>query len=210
MIRARCLLLLVMLAGWMSSATAEEWSFEVLLDKQKIGTHTFSLNNGHLSSKANFNVKVLFVNAYRYQHQAEEDWQADCLTKLTAHTVENKVTTDVIGERQGNQFVLQKSTETQTLPACVMTFAYWNPKILKQSQLLNPQNAEYLDVQVINDGMQAYSVRGTSQPTQQYRLLGNYRGKAKLNITLWYDSQQRWVGLKSITPEGYTINYKLI
>jgi len=34
------------------------------------------------------------------------------------------------------------------LPACVMTFAYWNPDLLGQSRLLNVQTGEYMDVQV--------------------------------------------------------------
>jgi hypothetical protein len=91
-----------------------------------------------------------------------------------------------------------------------MTFAYWNPEILKQTRLLNPQNAEYLDVTVTDDGMKTIEVKGQSALTHQYRLNGRYKGKEKLKITLWYDQQQQWVALESITPEGYKIKYKLI
>ncbi len=205
-----CLIWLVLGGFFVQTAGAEEWAFEVLLDKQNIGTHTFTLNNNQLTSKANFNVKVLFINAYRYQHQADEQWQGDCLTGLKAHTEENKVITEVKGQLQGGQFNVENNGVTQALPACVMTFAYWNPKMLKQSHLLNPQNAQWLDVRVTDEGQQTYLVRGVPTPTQQYRLIGTYRGKKTLNITLWYDQQQRWVGLQSLTPEGYTINYKLI
>ncbi len=189
---------------------AEEWSFSVWLDKQNIGTHQFSLQDNRLSSRASFKVKVLFINAYRYQHQADETWQGECLQSLQAHTEENKEITDVSGRLSNGQFVVSKNKSMQTLPACVMTFAYWNPKILQQSKLLNPQNAEYLEVAVADEGVQSLNVRGTDIQTHQYRLTGRYQGKTKLNITLWYDEQQRWVGLKSITPEGYTITYKLI
>lgn len=189
---------------------AEEWSFSVWLDKQNIGTHQFILQEHRLSSRASFKVKVLFINAYRYQHQADETWQGECLQSLQAHTEENKEITDVSGHVSNGQFVVSKNKSMQTLPACVMTFAYWNPKILQQSKLLNPQNAEYLEVAVADEGMQSLNVRGTDIQTHQYRLTGRYQGKTKLNITLWYDEQQRWVGLKSITPEGYTITYKLI
>lgn len=189
---------------------AEEWSFSVWLDKQNIGTHQFILQDHRLSSRASFKVKVLFINAYRYQHQADETWQGECLQSLQAHTEENKEITDVSGRLSNGQFVVSKNKSMQTLPACVMTFAYWNPKILQQSKLLNPQNAEYLEVAVADEGMQSLNVRGTEIQTHQYRLTGRYQGKTKLNITLWYDEQQRWVGLKSITPEGYTITYKLI
>lgn len=189
---------------------AQDWSFEVYLDQQKIGTHSFSLDQNQLQSRANFKVKVLFINAYRYQHQADEQWQGNCLSQLTAHTEENKEITDVKGAIQNNQFVLEKNGSTQTLPGCIMTFAYWNPEILKQSRLLNPQNAEYLDVTVTDEGSKTIEVKGQTTLTHQYRLNGRLKGKDKLKITLWYDQQQQWVALESITPEGYKIKYKLI
>lgn len=189
---------------------AQDWSFEVYLDQQKIGTHTFSLDQNQLQSRANFKVKVLFINAYRYQHQADEQWQGNCLSQLTAHTEENKEITDVKGAIQNNQFVLEKNGSAQTLPGCIMTFAYWNPEILKQSRLLNPQNAEYLDVTVTDEGSKTIEVKGQTTLTHQYRLNGRLKGKDKLKITLWYDQQQQWVALESITPEGYKIKYKLI
>jgi hypothetical protein len=44
----------------------------------------------------------------------------------------------------------------------------------------------------------------------RYRLNASLNGKPKLNIELWYENTSNdWVALKSITPEGYTINYKL-
>ena len=57
-------------------------------------------------------------------------------------------------------------------------------------------------------------VKGKATDTAHYRLLNAPSSKIKLDIELWYaqDStgKQQWVALKSITPEGYTINYKLI
>ena len=192
------------------AAHAKDWSFAVFLDKQNIGTHTFSLTQNRLQSRADFKVKVLFINAYRYQHQADETWQGQCLQQLVAHTEENKVITDVAGRLQEEQFVVEKNQRPQALPACVMTFAYWNPEILKQSRLLNPQNAEYLDVAMTDQGMKNIEVKGNTVAAHQYQLLGSLAGKVKLKITLWYDQQQDWVALESITPEGYKIVYKLI
>jgi hypothetical protein len=201
---------LLALLNIVAAAQAKEWSFEVWLEKQKIGTHSFVLTDSQLQSRANFKVKVLFINAYRYQHQADETWQGACLSQLQAHTEENKEVTEVKGTLQGDQFVIEKNGKKQSLPACVMTFAYWNPDILKQQRLLNPQNGEYLDISVSDDGKQAITVKGLQTNVHQYRLSGRYQGKDKLNITLWYDEQKEWVGLESITPEGYKIIYKII
>lgn len=194
-----------------SLAHAKDWTFDVYLDKSKMGQHTFSLNEANqLTSTAKFNVKVLFVNAYQYDHKAMEKWQGDCLSSLTAHTVENKVTTDVKGKLADGNFVADDGKNKQSLPACVMTFAYWNPKILEQTKLLNPQNAEWLDTKISKLGVETIEVQGKKIEANHYKIDGSMDGKSKLKIDLWYETGSNdWVALKSITPEGYTVNYKL-
>lgn len=193
-------------------ASAERWTFDVFLDKQKIGTHSFEYDQQRLHSKASFDVKFLFIHAYHYRHQAEEQWQGNCLQQLNARTEENKEITLVSATQQPGQLHVAKTvgdqTMAMTLPACVMTFAYWNPHMLTQTRLLNPQNAEFVDVKIEDQGLQNYLLRGQSMQAQQYQLTGSVQGKVKLKITLWYD-QQQWLGLKSVTPEGHNIYYKL-
>lgn len=190
---------------------AEEWAFDVFLDKSKIGKHTFTLDQNHaLTSRAKFNVKVLFIEAYNYDHTAKEQWKDDCLAALEANTTENKVVTNIKGTKKDAGFEVTDGKTTQTLPACTMTFAYWNPKILTQPKLLNPQNAEYLDTKFEKLGQETISVKGQPTEATHYKLKGSLNGKNKLNIELWYNLKNEWVALKSITPEGYIINYKLI
>lgn len=201
-----------LLCGLVSQlAIAKDWTFDVYLDKSKMGQHTFTLNEANqLTSTANFNVKVLFVNAYQYDHKAIEKWQGDCLNSLAAHTVENKVATDVKGKIADGNFIVDDGKAKQSLPACTMTFAYWNPKILEQSKLLNPQNAEWLDIKFTKLGVENIEVKGKKTDATHYKLEGSLEGKSKLKIDLWYEtSNNDWVALKSITPEGYIVNYKL-
>jgi hypothetical protein len=192
------------------AVSAKEWAFDVYLDKSKIGQHTFNLDNANeLTSKAKFNVKVLFINAYQYDHKAVEKWQGDCLSSLEAHTLENKVITDVKGKLIEPNFVVDDGKNKQSLPACSMTFAYWNPKILTQTKLLNPQNAEWLDTKITKLGSETIEVKGKNIEATHYKLDGSLAGKNKLKIELWYNANNDWVALQSITPEGYSINYKL-
>lgn len=188
---------------------AKEWAFDVYLDKNKIGTHTFTLNDNTLTSKAKFNVKVLFIEAYKYEHSAKEQWSGDCLNVLEANTTENKVVTKVSAKLDGGTFSVKNGALEQTLPTCVMTFAYWNPKILEQNKLLNPQNAEYLDTTITKLGEAKTEVKGKLIDTAHYKITGALKGVKKLNIELWYNQDNDWVALKSVTPEGYNIIYKL-
>ena len=210
-----CLYSLIFLFS--QNVLAQEWAFDVYLDKTKMGTHTFTLNDeNQLTSRAKFNVKVLFINAYSYNHVSIEQWKDGCLSSIEAETTENKVMTKVTGKRNGEQFNVTNGTQVQTLPACVMTFAYWNPKTLTQTKLLNPQNAEYLNTNIKLLGREAIDVKGSKTEAVHYLLQGLSEGKTKseekikLNIDLWYDQNNNWVALQSTTPDGYKITYKLI
>lgn len=190
-------------------ANAQDWAFDVYLDNNKIGKHTFNFNNNILTSRATFNVKVLFINAYKYDHSAKEQWKDGCLTSLDATTTENKILTQVKADSSTGTFKLINPKSDEILANCVMTFAYWNPKILEQSKLLNPQNAEYLNINIEKLNDEQLLVKGKLTDTAHYKLKGAIDGKNKLNIELWYNLKNEWVGLKSITPEGYNIIYKL-
>jgi Family of unknown function (DUF6134) len=188
---------------------AKEWAFDVFLDKSKIGSHTFTFNDRMLVSKAKFNVKVLFIDAYKYIHTSKEQWENDCLTNIDVNTTEDKVTTIVKGKKATAGFEISDGKVSQTLAECVMTFAYWNPKILEQKQLLNPQNAEYLDTTFTKVGAATIDVKGKATETTHYKLTGTLKSVKKLNIELWYNQDNDWVALKSVTPEGYNIIYKI-
>lgn len=196
-----------------SSTPAKEWPFTVYLDGKEIGQHRFSLNEANglreLTSQAKFNVKFLFINAYQYQHTANERWQGDCLSSLDASTKENREITLVKGRMKERSFLLEAAKKTEILPACVMTFAYWNPKILSQNKLLNPQTGEWLEVKIKALGVEPIEVKGQTVSAERYRI-----DASKLQIELWYSAdkaitEKKWLALKSTTPEGYEIFYKL-
>ncbi len=190
-------------------AQANEWRFIAKIDGKPMGEHSFKLSDNDgvktLLSEAKFNVKVLFINAYKYQHTAKETWRDDCLQALTANTNENKVITKTNGKMEGQQFVLETAQGNQSLGECVMTFAYWNPKMLKQTKLLNPQNGDWLDVQIKQMGNETITVKGKPIETEHYSL-----NATKMKIELWYTATgKQWVALKSTTPEGYVVTYEL-
>ena len=203
--------LLIALVFFSGQIFAKEWVFDVYLNKAKMGTHTFVLSDTNMmTSSAKFKVKVLFINAYSYNHVSKEQWQDGCLNSIEAKTTENKVNTKVSGKLEGSDFNINiNDKQNQALPACVMTFAYWNPKILTQSKLLNPQNAEYLNTNIKQLGTETIEVKGKPTETAHYLLQGLSEGKVKLNIDLWYDQNKNWVALQSTTPEGYKVSYKL-
>jgi hypothetical protein len=116
----------------------------------------------------------------------------------------------VLGEHQQSEFVVQtrkgKSTGGQArLPACVMSFAYWNHDFLKQTHLLNSQDGEYIEVEVSPPVLEELQVQGQLQPAWRYHLVAG-----PLNLQLWYSEDYQWLGLSSVTEGGRTLRYELL
>jgi len=191
-----------------ASASPREWNFTALLDGKEIGYHRFVLSDTadgqELHSEAQFDVKFLFFDAYRYAHESRERWHGNCLQNIAARTDDNGKPFAVRGTAVDGRFLLQAARQPETLPACVMTFAYWNPQMLRQTHLLNAQNGDYLEVRVTARGMEAVRVRGAEVPAERYAL----RAKG-IAIDLWYSLNQDWLALESVTDGGRHLRYEI-
>ena len=187
---------------------AKKWTFAVLLDGSKIGYHTFSVtenqNEQQVSSEARFDVKFLFINAFRYRHVNSERWVDDCLYELDSYTDSNGKQFDINGEATPGGFLVEANSEASKLPRCVKTFAYWNPDFLREDRLLNPQSGEYLDVQVEELQPQSITVRGREIPAQVFSVSAK-----ETELKLWYSEQGEWLALESLAKGGRVIRYEL-
>jgi len=184
-------------------------TYDVYLDDKPIGYHRFDFqaqgDKTVLSSEAEFNVKVLFINAFSYEHENREVWRDGCLTEIDAYTDSNGKEFEVEGSLEGDAFDLKKAKEPTTLPGCVKTFAYWNTDILNETRLLNSQTGEYEDVTVAADGRETLSIDGKELQTERYRLTTR-----KGDIKLWYTAdEQRWVALDAPAKGDRRLRYTI-
>jgi len=192
----------------MANALAEEWNFDAIMKDKVIGKHTFSVNNEKIISKADFHIEFLFMDIY-YQHKSEELWSGNCLNSISSQTNDDGDKFVVNGIRESNNFSIIANNVKTALPTCIMTFAYWNPKILEQDKLMNSQNGEYLDVKTTLLKQEKIAIKGKNISANCYEMIASKNGVEKLKIQLWYDQNMQWVALKSPTPIG-DIFYKLL
>jgi hypothetical protein len=202
---ARILAVVGLFMATAGEAATREWNFAVSLDGKPIGEHRFTLHDRgdirEVDSQARFNVRFLFINAYRYEHRARERWTGDCLQSVETRTDANGKPLVVEGARANGEFRLRAGGATVLQDACVQTFAYWNPSILDARRLLNPETGEYVDVKVLLMGREVID----GQSAERYRLIGE--GETPLQIDLWYTAARDWVALESLTPEGRRLRY---
>jgi hypothetical protein len=193
----------------MATEFNREWRFRATLDGDPIGHHHFFLRNQGeervLTSEADFEVKLLFVKVYEYDHIARERWTGDCLKQIDSTTNDNGSRYTVAGSMQTDSFTVNNQQGRSRLRQCIMSFAYWNPAMLQQDLLLNPQTGEYVGVSVSPLGKETFSVGNRQVAAEKYLLLAEGN-----QITLWYSVEGRqWLGLETITEDGYKLRYEL-
>ncbi|MDH3418784.1 MAG: DUF6134 family protein [Gammaproteobacteria bacterium] len=192
-----------------AGATEQAWRFRVYLDDKEIGYHEFRVREEdglrRLETEANFEYKLLFLTLYEYAHENTEIWQGDCLAKIDSYTDANGDPYALKGARAEDRFVLEGTEGSAELPACVMSFAYWNPAFLEQDRLLNSQNGQFVDVEVGAPERVDLEVRGSTLPALRYRLEAE-----DLGIELYYSENDEWLALEADAAGGRKLRYELI
>lgn len=191
-----------------NGAVVRTFDFDVYLDDSKIGWHRFDITQAdsgvrEVRSEAKFDVKFLFITAFRYRHENTERWVDGCLAEMDADTNSNGKRISVTGERSDAGFVVEKADSTTELPECIMSFAYWNPDFLQQARLLNPQTGEYLDVDV--ERLDTDTLRRDGREVEAAAYAIRARG---VEVTVWYSPDDEWLALESPAKGGRTIRYE--
>lgn len=191
-----------------ATETVDAFEFDVFLDKKPIGYHSFELSREGdrtlLSTEAKFDIKVLFVTAFRYFHQNRETWSGDCLVEIEAQTDSNGKLSSIAGQQVDAGFELASGDTRETLDGCVKSFAYWNPSILEADRLLNAQTGVYEEVESRFDGEETLKIGGRKIDTRRYRLTSS-RG----DILLWYAAEGgQWLALDAPARGDRRIRYE--
>jgi len=206
--RSLIAMMLLLIALPAAPDVPSDWNFRVLLDDREVGRHQFTLEGAgperRLRSEAQFEARVLFINFYSYLHEAVEGWQGDCLQSLESRTETNGKRQAVSAATRDGRLTVMRPKGRDEHDGCVMSFAYWNPEILKARQLLNSQTGELVPVTITEQGQETITVRGRPLAATRHRISAD-----QVQIDLWYADQQ-WIALEALAPGGRRLRYELI
>jgi hypothetical protein len=200
----RAIAVLLCAALGVPAAYARQWHFDVAADGIRLGTYSIIVQESGDTAVATseINVGVLGIGAYR--QRAEETWKGGCLSRIATRTEEHGHVTSLSGQREGDVFRIAGGTP-ESHPGCVMTFAYWNPDVLKQSHLVNAQTGAWTPVVVRDLGKDTLAVGGKSVEAAHYSI-----DTASNTIEVWYSPQGEWLSLKTTTKGGrHVLAYQL-
>lgn len=182
----------------------EIYTFDVFFDDRLIGEHQFvrsTTETGEeiVTSRASFALKILFFNAFKYEHSSREKWRDGCLVELEATTNTKKGEQTTTLRNQSGEPSLTVNGEAKDLPnedSCLSSFAYWRTDLSERALLMNAQSGDFVPVEMSTS---------TDPETIERRTI---IAANKLNIEVQYDGQGRWVGLQTALPNDHQLTYR--
>ena len=182
----------------------EIYTFDVFFDDRLIGEHQFVRSTSEtgeeiVTSRASFALKILFFNAFKYEHSSLEKWRDGCLVELEATTNTKKGEQTTTLRNQSGEPSLTVNGETKDLPnedSCLSSFAYWRTDLSERALLMNAQSGDFVPVEMSTS---------TDPETIERRTI---IAANKLNIEVQYDGQGKWVGLQTALPNDHQLTYR--
>lgn len=182
----------------------EIYTFDVFFDDRLIGEHQFVRSTSEtgdevVTSRASFALKILFFNAFKYEHSSREKWRDGCLVELEATTNTKKGEQTTTLRSQSGEPSLIVNGEAKDLPngdSCLSSFAYWRTDLSERALLMNAQSGDFVPVEMSTS---------TDPETIERRTI---IAANKLNIEVQYDGQGKWVGLQTALPNDHQLTYR--
>ena len=199
--------------GAQPAGVVRSWDFAVTLDGDPIGTHRFEIRQSGPSltmrGQADFAVKLFGLTLYRYRHEITSTTNDTCLASLSAQTDDGGEKTSVTLNASASTTRVVRlragAAETGTTVAgCLMDFAYWDPRLLSQTRLLNPQTGEIETVEIVPARTGTVAARGVDVSARSWRISG-----AAQPVEVWYSTSGAWIGLDANVKGNRTLSYRL-
>lgn len=184
----------------------QSWNFKVLLNDKPIGYHQVRIdrdaNRKAVHTKAEFDVRFMFIPVYSYVHDTRETWENGCLVNITSTTDDNGDDFFINSKPLNQRLELETQDGISTFDGCVRTFAYWDIEMLQSTHLLNTQTGEYQAVTITDMGSDTVNLEDGEVEARRFKLICE-----DMNIDLWYTNDMHWLALESTTASGAVLRY---
>ena len=168
--------------------------FNILWRDIDVGYSSLNLikNGSNLIVKVDvkIDVSLLGLRLFSYSLNCKEIWKNKELLSLKSKVVMGKKYEYVNGERTLNGFEIDGSAFSGTLKGNLATTSYFTPDFLKRNVWISTQNGRPLEVKCTKIGEAKLDTpKGKITAT-------NWKVSGDLNLNLFYDKNNEWVGSK--------------
>lgn len=181
--------------------------FTVIRNGETIGHNTldFSQSADRLEVRVRtaVAVKIAFITAYHFNHEATETWQNGRLWSLASRTDDDGVKHELRVQAENGALQVDGDRKRSEAPAAIVPASLWNRDIVASRMLLNTLDGSQMAIQVEDAGMEQVRVAGATVAARHYRLTGD------LQRELWYDESGALVQVRLRAKDGSDVLYAI-
>jgi hypothetical protein len=170
--------------------------FDIVREGSQIGTNTldFSRQGDVTTVKVvtHILVKVLFVNAYRYDHSETASFKGNELVSFSSTTDDNGTNHQIAAHESSGKLLLKVDGDESEVSKNIYPAIIFSPDIGGKPQLFDPGNGKRLSAKAEDLGEENVTVHGVQQELHHIKLSGQF------DRDLWFDHD----GLVKMTMLG--------
>jgi hypothetical protein len=170
--------------------------FDIMRSGSKIGTDTFDISRQgdvtNVKIVTHVLVKIMFVNAYRYDHSESGTWKGSQLVSFNSTTDDNGTNHEIAATQAGAKVALDVDGTKTELPKGIVPASLFSADVSNKSQLFDPGNGKRLSTKPKDLGEETVAVHGAPQTLRHLKLSGEF------DRDLWFDKD----GLVKMTLLG--------
>lgn len=191
-----------------ASASAETMTlnYDVSRKGSIIGTHkvSFDPSGDRLTVRIHTDVavKIAFITAYRFKHDATEIWENGTLINYQSVSDDDGKNKNLALSGKNGTYTVDGSAGRYETQSIALPASLWHTDTVTQSLLLNTLDGHVMKVTITDEGMQTILAGGQQLNAQHYVMTGD------LERELWYANGQL-VHLRFKGGDGSTIDYNL-
>ena len=175
------------------AAAFRDLRFRALRQGSPIGEHrvTFRPDGDRLTveTRVDIAVKLLFITAFRFKHEAKEIWQSDRLVSVTSTTNDNGTLLEVSGNAVADGFRIVGDDGPFLASAQLLTSnTLWDARIVRENRLIDVQHGG--EVGLVTKQLpdeQVDTPQGPVRASRHHMITPYYAG------SVFHDSDGRWV-----------------
>lgn len=165
--------------------------FDIIREGDKIGSDTIDVDHQNdattVKTATLISVKVMFVEAYRYEHASNETWKNGQLVAFKSHTNDNgtKHTVELTPGPTPDKAVLIVDGKKNDVPKTIAPASLWNKDVVKRTEIFDSADGKRLMIKAQDLGEENVTLHGVKHQTHHYKITA--RAPGEFDRDLWYD-----------------------
>jgi Family of unknown function (DUF6134) len=172
-----------------AAATNIHKVFDIVRGNDKIGTDTIDIERQNdttiIKIKKDVSVKVLLIEAYRYEHSCNETWKNGQLIAFKSRTNDNGTKHSIDVTAAPDKLSMDADGKHSDLPKTAAPASLWSKDAIHQFNAFDPDTGKRLSIKVTDLGNETVTIHGMTHQAHHYKIVDTLTGEFVRDV--WFD-----------------------